>query len=176
HVLVALVCVLALAGCSSDGSSAENSPSQPTTAGSPTPEPSTSAGPTDSASASASTSPTASEQSPSSQEPAQCPGDLTLEEEVGQLFMMGVSAGGPTEGELVWVAGTRNSVVVTVGTNQGSDDESAEYTAAVRQPFAGPESVRLLDGAEHEGGQVQRLSGPRFSDIPSAATQATLSD
>src|SRR5699024_9093973 len=100
HVLVALVGVLALAGCSSDGSSAPTAPCQPTAARSPSPEPSTSAGPTESASASASTSPPASEQSPSSQEPAQCPGDLTLEEEGGQLFMMGVSAGGPTEAEL----------------------------------------------------------------------------
>src|SRR5699024_557141 len=60
--------------------------------------------------------------------------------------------------------------------SQASVDQTAEYTDAVRQASSGPEGVELLVGADQEGGQVQRLSGPGFSDIPSAATQATLSD
>ena len=179
HVLAALACVLALAGCSSDtGSPAGSSPSEPTRAGSPSPEQSTStaAGSTESPSATPSTSPTASEQSPSSQEPVQCPADLTLQEEVGQLFMMGVSGSGPTKAELDAVAATHTGGVVLVGNSQASVDQTAEYTDAVRQASSGPEGVELLVGADQEGGQVQRLSGPGFSDIPSAATQATLSD
>src|SRR5699024_8742505 len=168
HVLAALACVLALVGCSSDtGSPAGSSPSQTATS-SPTPEQSTStaAGSTESPSATPSTSPTASEQSPSSQEPVQCPADLTLQEEVGQLFMMGVSGSGPTKAELDAVAATHTGGVVLVGNSQASVDQTAEYTDAVRRPSHGPERVTRPAGAQQAGVQVQPLSEPGVRDRP----------
>jgi beta-N-acetylhexosaminidase len=47
---------------------------------------------------------------------------------------------------------------------------------AVRGATRRPEGVRTLLAVDQEGGQVQRLQGPGFDDIPSAARQAGLSD
>lgn len=174
RLLAVLACVLALVACSNDtGSPAEPSPSETTTGGG-TPEQSTSTG--SQPSQSASTAPTPSEQPSSPQESAQCPSDLTLEDEVGQLFMMGISADGPTDAQLDTLAETHLGGVVLVGDNQASVAQTEDNTDAARQAATQPEGIDLLVGADQEGGQVQRLSGSGFSDIPAASRQATYSD
>lgn len=45
-----------------------------------------------------------------------------------------------------------------------------------REAARGPHRVELLVAADQEGGQVQRLRGPGFDEIPSARRQAKLDD
>lgn len=99
----------------------------------------------------------------------------TLERKVGQLFMVGVDVTEPA-------AVSRSAIVDDhVGnlflhgrTTAGADAVRSlveQYTGLV-----GPDSTHgtpLLVSTDQEGGQVQVLRGPGFSDIPAATEQAT---
>ncbi len=97
---------------------------------------------------------------------------LTLAEQVGQLVMVGVG---------VQLTGTERSVireyhlgsVIVMGTTPGGVKQVAALTAKL-DALGGDTGV--LVAADQEGGLVQRLTGPGFATIPSAARQARLSN
>ncbi|MFC4244443.1 glycoside hydrolase family 3 N-terminal domain-containing protein [Gryllotalpicola reticulitermitis] len=174
-VLLAAAVAVALGGCSSPSATtvhpsavpnsaptratAETRTPTPTFPPSPTPT-STSVSPTQTATVTA--SPTAS--------PA--PG-LSLAQCVGQLFMVGspaTTAASATIGDVadLGVGGVFLSGRSTAG---------AAVTSQVTREFqASDRSTQpLLIATDQEGGEVQVLRGPGFSDIPSAETQASMS-
>jgi beta-N-acetylhexosaminidase len=101
---------------------------------------------------------------------------LTLEQRVGQLFMVGTGA---TAAEAETIAAVRDRHVGNVFL-AGRSRNGTAATAGVTAQFTalvGPEStagVPLLIATDQEGGQVQVLRGPGFSDIPTAVDQGAL--
>jgi beta-N-acetylhexosaminidase len=101
---------------------------------------------------------------------------LTLEQRVGQLFMVGTAA---TAAEAETLAAVRDRHVGSVFL-AGRSRDGAAATAAITAQFTSlvtPEStvsVPLLVATDQEGGQVQVLRGPGFSDIPTAVAQGGL--
>lgn len=166
----ALVCVLAAAGCARVPPDGGGAP-PPTSAA-----PSASASASGSTSASAPTWPTPPNTTPTPGTPA--PGTcaalaagLSLEEQVGQLVMVGVT-GGLDEAERSAITGASAGSVILVGTSTAGVTGTRALTDRIAA-LAGPGG--MLVAADQEGGRVQRLQGPGFDTIPSAAEQATLS-
>jgi beta-N-acetylhexosaminidase len=101
---------------------------------------------------------------------------LTVEQRVGQLFMVGTGA---TAAEAETIAAVRDRHVGNVFLAGRSRDGTAA-TAAVTAQFTSlvsPQStagVPLLIATDQEGGLVQVLRGPGFSDIPTAVNQGAL--
>jgi beta-N-acetylhexosaminidase len=94
---------------------------------------------------------------------------MTLAERVGQLFMVGVDAR-PTAQQLSLVTAYH------LGGALFAHDSTAGVTATHSsvqqiQAAASSEGVRLWVAADQEGGYVQHLKGPGFSDIPTALAQ-----
>jgi beta-N-acetylhexosaminidase len=142
-------------------------------ASAPAPVPSSSAAPSTAPSASA--SPTAT--------PTAAPtggadlwGAWTLEQQVGQVFMVGVSVSDPAQV-------SRDAISKDHVGNLFLQGRTTAGATAVRSlvdsftALVGPSSTRgtpLLVATDQEGGEVQVLRGPGFSTIPSAVSQATL--
>ena len=97
---------------------------------------------------------------------------LTLDARIGQLIMVGVS-GGLDAAERRALTNHHIGSVVLLGNQSGGVAATAELTRSLLK--LDPEAA-LLVAADQEGGLVQRLSGPGFSRIPSAAMQAKQSD
>lgn len=124
--------------------------------------------PVPSASGSASSSP--------SETPSPTPDDplagLSLEQKVGQLFIVGTGAGETGAAALDAVT-TRHAGGVFL---HGRSQAGAQATAAIVAPFtaaAAPGGIPLWVAADQEGGEVQTLSGPGFDTIPYGLTQAS---
>ncbi|MBT0995682.1 glycoside hydrolase family 3 protein [Cellulomonas sp. DKR-3] len=99
----------------------------------------------------------------------------TLEQKVGQLFMVGVDVTDPADVSRSSIVDEHVGNVFLHGRTQAGADAVAalvaRYTALV-----GPETtndVPLLVATDQEGGTVQVLRGPGFADIPAATEQAT---
>lgn len=127
----------------------------------------------------ASTSPTASGRpssagAPSSSQsttPTPSGPNLSLEQQVGQLFAVGwqhSTMSDPLTGLL-----ERRGVgtVVLLGNELGGRSQVAGLTSSLTSLDV---PVPVLVAVDQEGGQVQRLSGSGFSTIPAATTQAEL--
>jgi len=101
---------------------------------------------------------------------------LTLEQRVGQLFMVGTMA---TAAEGATVSAVRDRHVGNVflaGRSSAGTAATAAVTAQLTE-LVSPEStggLPLLVATDQEGGQVQVLSGPGFSDMPTALQQGSL--
>ncbi|MCU1543153.1 MAG: Beta-N-acetylhexosaminidase [Microbacteriaceae bacterium] len=101
---------------------------------------------------------------------------LTLEQRVGQLFMVGTGA---IAGEAETLAAVRDRHVGNVFL-AGRSGTGTAATAAVTARFTAlvtaesTAGVPLLIATDQEGGQVQVLRGPGFSDIPTAVDQGRL--
>jgi len=100
----------------------------------------------------------------------------TLEQQVGQVFMVGVSVSDPLAVSTDAIADDHVGNLFLQGrTTAGADAVRAlvdSFTALV-----GPSSTHsapLLVATDQEGGKVQVLRGPGFSTIPSALDQASL--
>lgn len=98
---------------------------------------------------------------------------LTLQEQVGQLYMMAVTGSqiGPLEAQHLRDLGIGSVVLLQT---------PALGLAGVRNltgniVAAGSGRIPVLVSADQEGGLVQRLTGPGFSTIPAATVQATWS-
>lgn len=170
---------LLAAGCSSTpagGPTAESAPAStatPTGPSSPVSTASGSAPSSPTASSSASKDPSAGPSSPASSSPA-C-GTLSLAQQVGQLFVMGVAATGPTAGQLAELGDLQVGGVIMMGNTSASATSVRQLTDRVRAAGRQPDGVTVMVTVDQEGGQVRRLRGSGFSAMPSAATQATWS-
>lgn len=102
--------------------------------------------------------------------------ELTLDERVGQLFMAGISSESISaeEGSTLTELGVGS--VVLLGDTTSGNQAVSEVTDRVRSTVDGPDGVDTMIAADQEGGQIQRLAGPGFVDIPSAEEQAEMSD
>src|SRR4051794_12456204 len=102
---------------------------------------------------------------------------MTLSQRVGQLFMVGTPATlvSPEVVQAVQVEHVGN-VMLTGRTTKGVAS-TAEVTARLRKLVTAKTtaSVPLFIGTDQEGGLVQVLRGPGFSNIPAALTQGTWS-
>ncbi len=95
---------------------------------------------------------------------------LPLRSQAGQLLMVGVD-GGLGTAERRALADHRVGSVVLLGDQSGG--VSATRTLTRRLARIHPDAA-LLVAADQEGGSVQRLTGPGWGRIPSAARQAEL--
>jgi beta-N-acetylhexosaminidase len=98
--------------------------------------------------------------------------DLTLAQQVGQIFMVGTTAGAA---QPVTVGLLRNQALGNVflsGRSQLGVVGTAAVTASLRD--AVPGGLPLFLATDQEGGQVQVLQGPGFDRIPSGVQQSTL--
>ena len=167
-VLLALLGVGSLAGCSLiPGSSSAGGSS-------PSPQPTTPA----SASPSAVPSPTAAASATPSATATATGGALegwSLEEKVGQLMMVGVDATAPKQSsnEAVDTHHVGNIFIAgrTTAGSQATQKVIASFTGRVGS--ATTHNTPMLVATDQEGGEVQVLSGSGFSDIPSAMDQST---
>ncbi|MDQ1130160.1 glycoside hydrolase family 3 N-terminal domain-containing protein [Microbacterium sp. SORGH_AS_0888] len=97
---------------------------------------------------------------------------MSLEDRVGQLFMVGTSVDGVTPETLAAVQSQRIGGVFL----HGRSSAGVDATSSLVSQFTGANpttSPALWVATDQEGGDVQVLSGPGFDDIPSAVTQAT---
>ena len=101
---------------------------------------------------------------------------MTPDDQVGQLLMVGVDSVGLSSSAAKVLATTRAGSVILLGNSTAGSAATRQVVGAVRDATRRPEGVRTLLAADQEGGLVQRLQGPGFVDIPSAARQAKLSD
>ena len=104
---------------------------------------------------------------PASASAAIDPYALTLEQQVGQLLMVGVPATGVDAAGLRQVARFHVGAVILTGRARGG----VAATARVAALLQGRAAIPLLVAADQEGGAVQGLSGPGFDAIPSALDQ-----
>jgi beta-N-acetylhexosaminidase len=95
------------------------------------------------------------------------PYGLSLEQQVGQLLMVGVPATGPDAAARRQLARVPVGAVILTGRGRGGVAATARVTARLQSEAAIP----LLVAADQEGGAVQALSGPGFDPIPSALAQ-----
>ena len=146
--------------------------------GAPTPASSTgasTASPTPVTSPAPTPSPTLSSQ-PASPRCTDLAGSLTLAQQVGQLMMVGISSGGlPASQARILSRGHVGSVVLLGNTTAGRRPVAA-LSKRVHGVGGRPRGVSVMLAVDQEGGQVQRLRGPGFERIPSARSQARLSD
>ncbi|MEL7977703.1 glycoside hydrolase family 3 N-terminal domain-containing protein [Isoptericola sp. F-RaC21] len=170
--------MLLLSACS--GAGTEPSPGPASSASSVPPA---SASPTSSASPSVSPTPTTSEPGPTgstgSTASPESPDDVlagwSLEQKVGQLLMVGVSVSDPAAVSATSIRDDHVGNVFLHGRSEAGLDATRElvdeYTALVSRRST--HGTPLLVATDQEGGLVQVLRGPGFSDIPKATEQAT---
>lgn len=97
----------------------------------------------------------------------------TLEEKVGQILMVGLPVAGPFQPTFDMLRdGKIGGVFLHGRTKAGRQPVKNLVDAAV--DAAAREREPLFVATDQEGGAVQVLRGPGFSDIPSALDQATL--
>lgn len=148
---LALLALFALAGCA--------------------PEPTRSAAPTGSPTPTATPTPTPTP-TPTTVDPI---ADLSLEQRVGQLFMVGTPVGGPDPVTLAAVSDQHAGGIFLHGRSSAGVEPAAAFVEAfteVRDEADPP----LWVATDQEGGDVQVLSGPGFDDMPTALTQARADD
>jgi beta-N-acetylhexosaminidase len=101
---------------------------------------------------------------------------MTQDQRIGQLFLLGLGANrlGPAELHLIQ-ADHVGSVWFVDFTHQGVAAIQAVTAAVQAQVSASATAnVGFFIAANQEGGLIQALHGPGFSEIPSALTQGTL--
>ena len=97
---------------------------------------------------------------------------LTVEERVGQVFMVGTTATGAEKATLEAV---RDRFVGGIFLSGRTRAGTAATAAVVAQFTALAPTDRPLDvSTDQEGGEVQVLHGPGFSEIPSAVQQGAM--
>jgi beta-N-acetylhexosaminidase len=103
-------------------------------------------------------------------------GELSLDQQIGQLIMAGTDSGGMTDAELTRLATLKVGSVLLLGNSTAGQDAVRAVTENIRNGVRGDHGVKVMLAADQEGGQVQRLAGPGFDTIPSARRQADLAD
>ena len=112
-----------------------------------------------------------------SDDPAPCVsavlGSMSLQQQVGQLMMMGVSSSAPTSAQLSLITSKDLGAVILMGhTSQGvSATRAVANTLQARATSTG--GAALTVAVDQEGGNVQVLTGSGFSTMPTALTQGS---
>jgi len=97
---------------------------------------------------------------------------MTLAEQVGQLYMVAVSTRGLDAATSRAITETHTGSVVLL---RNSTAGAAAIMAVTDDVAAlGNDAMPVLIAVDQEGGTVQRLKGPGFSNIPTAVNQAAL--
>jgi beta-N-acetylhexosaminidase len=98
---------------------------------------------------------------------------LSLEEQVGQLLLVGVPATGTTRRALRPLRQAHVGGIILTGRSQLGVEGTARVVDAAESQVLGRREadVRLLVATDQEGGAVQVLRGPGFDDIVSARQQ-----
>lgn len=94
---------------------------------------------------------------------------LSLAEQVGQLYMVGVSTQGLDDATREVIENYHIGAVVLLGQHTAGAAPIAQLTDAVATLDS---PIPIVVAVDQEGGAVQRLQGNGFSDIPSAFDQA----
>lgn len=166
-IMTALLGAAALAGCSR-GESPQAS--QQTTQRAPGVPTSSTAEPEAAATAPA---PAAPSSQPAPADPLE---GWSLEQKVGQLIMVGVEADAPSPASSAAVTDHHVGNIFVAGRTQAGS-QSVSGVIGSLTGLVSADTTRdtpMLVATDQEGGQVQVLSGPGFSSLPSAAEQASL--
>lgn len=101
---------------------------------------------------------------------------LSLDQQIGQLFMVASSSSGMTAAEAHQLSSLDVGSVILLGNSTAGRAAISSVTSSIKDRVATHHGVGVLLAADQEGGLVQRLAGPGFDTIPSAEDQASLSD
>lgn len=123
---------------------------------------------------SATPTPEASTSSPSAPACDDLVAGMTVAEQVGQLYMVGVSTTGLDAATADAISQTLTGSVVLLGNSTDGATAISDITDDVAA--LGTDAAPILIAVDQEGGTVQRLQGPGFSDIPAALQQAELAE
>lgn len=98
---------------------------------------------------------------------------MSLPEQVGQLFVSGVSSTSPTGGQLNTLRQRHVGGVILTGHNDIGVAATRQVTDQLQSDAAGSTvaGLRLWISVDQEGGFVQTLKGSGFSTMPTALTQ-----
>ena len=98
---------------------------------------------------------------------------MTQAQRIGQLFMVGAAATGPSSAALSAISGYHvGNVILTGRSSLGvAATRSVANRLQARATASATHGVPLFVSADQEGGYVQALSGDGFSTIPQALTQ-----
>jgi beta-N-acetylhexosaminidase len=99
--------------------------------------------------------------------------DMTLAQRVGQLFMVGTPADEVDRATKAQIGRYHVGNVILTGRSYDGVKKPARVSRAMRSQVsaASTDGVGLFVATDQEGGQVQVLQGPGFSDIPTALQQ-----
>ncbi|KTS03014.1 glycoside hydrolase family 3 N-terminal domain-containing protein, partial [Microbacterium testaceum] len=100
---------------------------------------------------------------------------MSLDDRVGQMFMVGTSVDGADQTTLSAVADDHIGGIFL----HGRSDAGAQATAQLVSTFTSAQAAGqplLWVSTDQEGGEVQVLSGPGFDEIPSAVDQGQQDD
>ena len=95
---------------------------------------------------------------------------MSWEAKAGQLLLVGLPIDGPTTAEFAAVEQHAPGGVLFIGRSSAEVQDISAVTAELQRAGARA-GTGLLVAVDQEGGQVQVLSGPGFSDMPSATRQ-----
>ncbi len=106
----------------------------------------------------------------------QIAGTLDARAKAGQLLVVGSALPDPIGAGLDLVHRIGPAGVLLAGRSRSGVDAVAQRTSRLqRAATAADDRIGMLVAADQEGGQVQALSGPGFSTIPTAAEQGSWS-
>lgn len=98
---------------------------------------------------------------------------MNTAQRVGQLFMLGVSSTDPTSGQLNMISDDHLGGVYLSGNSSAGVSATKQVTDELKAK-ASSGGAGLWVGTDQEGGQVQRLTGPGFTTMPTALEQGRL--
>lgn len=99
--------------------------------------------------------------------------ELTLEQQVGQLIMVGMTANDYEQASLDAIKTYQVGNVILTGRSYLDIATTKEITTQLQS--LAPKNLQLLIACDQEGGNVQVLQGQGFSAIPDGLTQGTWS-
>jgi beta-N-acetylhexosaminidase len=97
---------------------------------------------------------------------------MTLEQKVGQLLMVDCPSGGASQAALAEIRSYHVGSIILDGNSTLGVQRTAAISAQLQR--AAPPGVGLLISTDQEGGYVQRMRGPGFSDLPRGVQQGTM--